>query len=42
MRLQTKTYHMSEEEDNVLEKAEGTKIEWLAGKNPTVKVRFFG
>jgi len=37
--LQTKTYHMAEAEDNVLEKAEGTKIEWAAGKNPTVKVR---
>jgi nucleosome assembly protein 1-like 1 len=34
----TKTYHMSEEEDNVLERAEGTKIEWASGKNPTVKV----
>ena len=36
--LQTKTYHMSEDEDNVLERAEGTKIEWASGKNPTVKV----
>ena len=37
--LQTKTYHMSENEDNVLESAEGTKIQWVSGKNPTVKVR---
>jgi hypothetical protein len=29
---------MSEDEDNVLERAEGTKIEWASGKNPTVKV----
>lgn len=38
--LQTKTYHMSDEEDNVLESAKGTKIEWAGGKNPTVKVHF--
>jgi nucleosome assembly protein 1-like 1 len=26
-----KTYHMLPEDDGVLEKAEGTKIEWKAG-----------
>lgn len=34
-----KTYHMSAEEDNVLESSEATKIEWSSvAKNPTVKV----
>mmetsp|Transcript_10203 Transcript_10203/g.30717 ORF Transcript_10203/g.30717 Transcript_10203/m.30717 type:complete len:389 (-) Transcript_10203:677-1843(-) len=34
-----KTYHMSEDEDNVLERAEGTEINWTStAKNPTVKV----
>lgn len=40
MWAQTKTYHMSQEEDNVLESSEGTDIQWSsAAKNPTVKVR---
>lgn len=34
----TKTYYMLPEDDGVLEKAEGTKIEWQAGKDVTVKV----
>ncbi len=30
---------MSENEDNVLERAEGTEIKWIStAKNPTVKV----
>lgn len=33
-----KTYFMLPEDDGVLEKAEGTKIEWEAGKDVTVKV----
>eukprot|EP00271_Cylindrocystis_brebissonii_P010651 TRINITY_DN26924_c0_g1_i1.p1 TRINITY_DN26924_c0_g1~~TRINITY_DN26924_c0_g1_i1.p1 ORF type:complete len:474 (-),score=160.78 TRINITY_DN26924_c0_g1_i1:480-1757(-) len=34
----TKTYVMMDEEDPVLEKAEGTDIQWNAGKNLTVKL----
>eukprot|EP00824_Muranothrix_gubernata_P026411 TRINITY_DN925_c0_g1_i2.p1 TRINITY_DN925_c0_g1~~TRINITY_DN925_c0_g1_i2.p1 ORF type:complete len:454 (-),score=143.83 TRINITY_DN925_c0_g1_i2:47-1387(-) len=33
-----KTYHMSSEDDDVLERAEGTKIDWKPGKNLTVKL----
>ncbi|PNW79469.1 hypothetical protein CHLRE_09g416350v5 [Chlamydomonas reinhardtii] len=33
-----KTYHMLPEDDGVLERAEGTKIEWNAGKDVTVKI----
>eukprot|EP00735_Rhodelphis_limneticus_P007819 TRINITY_DN2047_c0_g1::TRINITY_DN2047_c0_g1_i1::g.21768::m.21768 TRINITY_DN2047_c0_g1::TRINITY_DN2047_c0_g1_i1::g.21768 ORF type:complete len:399 (+),score=192.47,sp/B9FU45/NAP1D_ORYSJ/44.05/7e-59,NAP/PF00956.13/5.5e-75,NAP/PF00956.13/1.5e+04,DMAP_binding/PF06464.6/1.5e+04,DMAP_binding/PF06464.6/0.67,DMAP_binding/PF06464.6/1.1e+03 TRINITY_DN2047_c0_g1_i1:99-1199(+) len=34
----TKSYIMADDEDPILEKAEGTEINWNAGKNPTVKV----
>lgn len=34
----TKTYFMLPEDDGVLEKAEGTKIEWKAGKDVTIKI----
>lgn len=34
----TKTYHMIDEEDPILEHAEGTEITWKSGKNLTVKV----
>ena len=37
--LQTKTYHMVDEEEEMLQSAEGTDIQWEAGKNPTVKAR---
>ncbi|KAL6749821.1 nucleosome assembly protein [Haematococcus lacustris] len=33
-----KAYHMLPEDDGVLEKAEGTKIEWKAGKDVTIKI----
>ncbi|GIL51856.1 hypothetical protein Vafri_7768 [Volvox africanus] len=33
-----KTYYMLPEDDGVLERAEGTKIEWNAGKDVTVKI----
>ena len=36
---QTKTYHMVDEEEEMLQSAEGTDIQWEAGKNPTVKAR---
>lgn len=36
---QEKTYYIYEEDgEPMLHRAEGTKIEWAAGKNPTVKV----
>ena len=36
---QTKTYHIFEEDgEPILHRAEGTDIDWKAGKNPTVKV----
>ena len=35
-----KTYYLMEEDyEPVLEKAEGSEIQWAAGKNVTVKVR---
>eukprot|EP00736_Rhodelphis_marinus_P003640 Rmarinus@m.2350 len=34
----TKSYIMADEEDPILEKAEGTDIEWNQGKDPTVKI----
>ncbi|KAH7287257.1 hypothetical protein KP509_32G047400 [Ceratopteris richardii] len=34
----TKVYHMAEDDDPILEKATGTKIEWYPGKNVTQKV----
>ena len=34
----TKSYYMIDEEDPILEKAEGTDIQWAPGKNLTVKV----
>ena len=34
----TKTYHMVDDEDPILEFSEGTEIDWLAGKNLCVKV----
>lgn len=34
----TKTYYMVDEEDPILERAEGSEIHWNAGKNTTVKV----
>ena len=38
--MQTKTYSIFEEDgEPILHKAEGTEIQWKAGKNPTVKVR---
>ena len=37
--MQTKTYHIFEEDgEPILHRAEGTDIDWKAGKNPTVKV----
>ena len=37
---QTKTYHIFEEDgEPILQRAEGTDVEWKPGKNPTVKVR---
>ncbi len=40
--MQVKTYHMSDEEDNVLESADGTEIKWTStARNPTVKVGVF-
>ena len=33
-----KTYYMVDEEDPVLEKPEGTQIQWKEGKDPTIKV----
>ena len=38
--LQTKTYHMVDANEPVLERAVGTKITWKPGKNITVKVTF--
>lgn len=35
--LQTKTYTMIDEDDPILEHAEGTDIKWKQGKNLTVK-----
>lgn len=37
--LQEKDYVMASETKDMLQKSEGTKIEWKAGKDPTVKVR---
>ena len=37
--MQVKTYQMADEEEEVLEKSSGTKIEWRPGKNPGVKVQ---
>ena len=40
--MQTKTYSIFEEDgEPILHKAEGTEIQWKAGKNPTVKVVHF-
>lgn len=37
---QEKTYYIYEEDgEPMLLRAEGTKIDWAAGKNPTVKAR---
>ena len=37
--MQTKTYYIFEEDgEPILHRAEGTEIQWKAGKNPTVKV----
>ncbi|KAI4963945.1 hypothetical protein ZWY2020_008642 [Hordeum vulgare] len=36
--VQTKTYHMVDEDDPILEKAIETKIEWYPGKNVTRKI----
>eukprot|EP00250_Pteridium_aquilinum_P008919 c18306_g2_i2 orf=648-1739(-) len=36
--LLTKVYHMAEEDDPILERAEGTEIEWHPGKNVTQKL----
>lgn len=36
--LLTKTYHLVDEDEVVLDKSEGCEIEWKAGKNLTVKV----
>ena len=33
-----KTYYMVDEVDPVLEKPEGTQIQWKEGKDPTIKV----
>ena len=35
---QTKTYYMVDDEDPILERAEGTEIQWKSGKNLTVKI----
>jgi hypothetical protein len=34
----SKSYYMVEDEEPILERAEGTEIEWLPGKNLTQKV----
>ncbi|CAK9223728.1 unnamed protein product [Sphagnum jensenii] len=34
----TKTYHMIEDDEPILERAVGTEIEWIPGKNLTTKV----
>uniref|UniRef100_A0A453QP18 Uncharacterized protein n=1 Tax=Aegilops tauschii subsp. strangulata TaxID=200361 RepID=A0A453QP18_AEGTS len=34
----TKSYHMVDEDDPILEKAIGTEIEWYPGKNVTQKI----
>eukprot|EP00882_Tetradesmus_deserticola_P000413 GHRQ01000454.1.p1 GENE.GHRQ01000454.1~~GHRQ01000454.1.p1 ORF type:complete len:340 (+),score=180.22 GHRQ01000454.1:220-1239(+) len=34
----TKSYHMLDDDEPVLERSEGTEIDWKAGKNITVKV----
>ncbi len=34
----TKTYHLLDDGEPVLERSEGTEIDWKAGKNITVKV----
>lgn len=37
--LQTKTYYMADDEKQMLEKSEGSKIEWSSqAKNPAFKV----
>lgn len=36
--MQTKSYYMVDEEEPILEKAEGTSIQWSSGKDPTRKV----
>lgn len=38
LQVLTKTYHMLDDTEPVLEKAEGCTIDWKAGKNCTVKV----
>ena len=38
LQVLTKTYHMLDDTEPVLEKAEGCDIDWKAGKNCTVKV----
>jgi len=38
MQTLVKTYIMLAEEEGVLEKAEGTKIDWKTGKDVTVKI----
>lgn len=34
----TKTYYMLDDDEPVLERSEGTQIDWKTGKNITVKV----
>jgi len=34
----TKTYLMAEEDEEMLEKCEATEIQWVSGKDPTVKL----
>ncbi|KAK9842272.1 hypothetical protein WJX81_003991 [Elliptochloris bilobata] len=34
----TKTYHMVDDDEEMLQSSEGTDIQWEAGKNPTIKV----
>jgi hypothetical protein len=35
----SKSYHMLDDDEPVLERSEGTEIDWKPGKNITVKVR---
>ena len=37
--MQEKEYIMAPDSKDMLQKAEGTKIQWKQGKDPTVKVR---
>jgi hypothetical protein len=38
LQVLTKAYHMLDDDEPVLERSEGTEIDWKPGKNITVKV----